>query len=224
MFTQKYLFIKGQIMKETIQSITKTNTVISGLSIWIPVCLLFIETLDKLFDLHNRFSGIPKIFSPKFLLSFIVFGAVCWAFKLFLQLAGNDRSETVNLYLNNNFKMVSQKLFSYLVTMASILFLTDNNNNAWSFLIFLISISVTNALSFWLLYVMTDNKEEKKDVYYFWIVVCMLTNLLSTVLFFVSAVNLIWYSLMPFNLLFLGYWGFYILFGGGFYYSYLKGE
>lgn len=211
-------------MKETIQSITKTNTVISGLSIWIPVCLLFVETLDKLFDLHNRFSGIPKIFSPKFLLSFIVFVAVCWAFNLFLQLAGNDRTETVNLYLNNNFKMVSQKLFSYLVTMASILFLTDNNNNAWSFLIFLFSISVTNALSFWLLHVMTDNKKEKKDIYYFWIAMCMVTSLLSTVLFFVSAFNLTLFLLMPFNLLFPGYWVFYILLGGVFYCSYLKGE
>ncbi|WP_455445855.1 hypothetical protein [Streptococcus salivarius] len=211
-------------MKKTIQNITKTNTAISCLSIWIPVCLLFIETLEKFFGEKNWFSQILIKANLKFWLSFIVFGAVCLAFRFFLKLAGNDRSETINLYLNNNFKMVSQKLFSCLVTMAGILFLTDNNNNAWSLLIFLLSISVTNALSFWSLYVMTDNKKEKKDVYYFWIAMCMVTSLLSTVLFFVSAVNLTLFLLMPFNLLFPGYWGFYIVLGAVFYRSYLKGE
>lgn len=199
----KYLFIRGYIMEKTIQSITKNNTVISCLSIWIPVCLLFIEASEKFFGQQNWFLQILIKANLKFWLSLIVFGVVFRAFSLFLKIKGNGKSETVNLYLNNNFKMISQKLFSCLVTMAGILFLT-NDNNASSFLIFLLSISATNALSFWLLYVMTDNKKEKKKVYYLWIAMCMVTNLFSTAFFFLSVVN-ITFTLVPFYFLFIGY-------------------
>lgn len=204
-------------MEKTIQSITKNNTVISCLSIWIPVCLLFIETSEKFFGQQNWFLQILIKANPKFWLSLIVSGVVLRAFYLFFKIKGNGKSETVNLYLNNNFKMVSQKLFSCLVTMAGILFLT-NDNNASSFLIFLSSISATNALSFVLLYVMTDNKKKKKKkktkVYYFWIAMCMATNLLSTALFFFSAVILTGATLFPLDWgwLFKGYWGIYFAF------------
>ena len=215
----KHLFIKGHIMEKTIQSISKNNTVISCLSIWIPVCLLFIETSEKSFGQQNWFLQILIKANPKFWLSLIVFVVVLRAFGLFLKLKGNEKSKTVDLYLNNNFKMVSQKLFSCLVTMAGILFLT-NDNNASSFLVFLLSTSITNAVSFWLLYVMTDNKKKKKKkkVYYFWIAMCMATNLLSTALFFLSAVILTGANLLPLPLpldwgwLFKGYWGIYFAF------------
>lgn len=204
-------------MEKTIQSITKNNTVISCLSIWIPVCLLFIEASEKFFGKQNWFTQFLIKANPKFWLSLIVFGVVFRAFLLFLKIKGNGKSETVNLYLNNNFKMVSQKLFSCLVTMAGILFLT-NDNNALSFLFFLSSISVTNAISFVSLYVMTGNKKEKekkkKKIYYFWIAICMATNLLSTVLFFLSAVILTVATPLPlyWGWLFKGYWGIYFLF------------
>lgn len=197
-------------MEKTIQSITKNNTVISCLSIWIPVCLLFIEASEKFFGQQNWFLQFLIKLNPKFWLSLIVFGVVLRAFLLFLKIKGNGKSETVNLYLNNNFKMISQKLFSCLVTMAGILFLT-NDNNASSFLIFLSSISATNALSFWLLYVMTDNKKEKKKVYYLWIAMCMVTNLFSTAFFFLSVVN-ITFTLVPFYFLFIGYGGCYLVY------------
>lgn len=197
-------------MEKTIQSITKNNTVISCLSIWIPVCLLFIEASEKFFGQQNWFLQILIKANLKFWLSLIVFGVVLRAFSLFLKIKGNGKSETVNLYLNNNFKMISQKLFSCLVTMAGILFLT-NDNNASSFLIFLLSISATNALSFWLLYVMTDNKKEKKKVYYLWIAMCMVTNLFSTAFFFLSVVN-ITFTLVPFYFLFIGYGGCYLVY------------
>lgn len=206
-------------MEKTIQSITKNNTVISCLSIWIPVCLLFIEASEKFFGKQNWFTQFLIKAYPKFWLSLIVFVVVFRAFLLFLKIKGNGKSETVNLYLNNNFKMVSQKLFSCLVTMAGILFLT-NDNNALSFLFFLSSISVTNAISFFSLYVMTGNKKEKekkkkkKKIYYFWIAMCMATNLLSTALFFLSAVILTVATPLPlyWGWLFKGYWGIYLLF------------
>lgn len=202
-------------MEKTIQSITKNNTVISFLSIWIPVCLLFIEASEKFFGKQNWFTQFLIKANPKFWLSLIVFGVVFRAFLLFLKIKGNGKSETVNLYLNNNFKMVSQKLFSCLVTMAGILFLT-NDNNALSFLVFLLSTSITNAISFGFLYVMTDNKKKKKKtkVYYLWIAMCMATNLLSTALFFLSAVILTGATLFPLDWgwLFNGYWGIYFAF------------
>lgn len=206
----KYLFIRGYIMEKTIQSITKNNTVISCLSIWIPVCLLFIEASEKFFGQQNWFLQILIKANPKFWLSLIVFGVVFRAFFLFLKIKGNGKSETVNLYLNNNFKMISQKLFSCLVTMAGILFLT-NDNNASSFLIFLSSISATNAISFVFLYVMTDDKKKKKKVYYLWIAMCMVTNLFSTAFFFLSVVN-ITFTLVPFYFLFILYVGCYLVY------------
>lgn len=99
--------------------------------------------------------------------------------------------------------------------MAGILFLT-NDNNALSFLVFLLSTSITNAISFRFLYVMTDNKKEKKKtkVYYLWIAMCMATNLLSTALFFLSAVILTVATPLPlyWGWLFKGYWGIYFVF------------
>lgn len=197
-------------MEKTIQKITRTNTVISGLSIWIPVCLLFIETSEKFFGQQNWFSQILIKANPKFWLSLVVFLVVLRASRLFFKLKGNKKSETVNLYLNNNFKMVSQKLFSCLITMASILFLT-NDNNALSFLVFLSSISITNMISFILLYKMTDNKKKKKKVYYLWIAMCMATNLFSTALFFLSTVTLTGVILLPLDWLFIGYLGCYLV-------------
>ena len=63
---------------------------------------------------------------------------------------------------------------------------------------------------------MTDNKKEKKKtkVYYLWIAMCMATNLLSTALFFLSAVILTVATPLPlyWGWLFKGYWGIYFVF------------
>lgn len=187
-------------MKKTIQNITTANTIISFLSIWIPVCLLFMEILDKLFDLQKWFPVNIKI-DPKLFLSGIFFVVVFWSSRLFFQLEGNDWSDTVDLYLNNNFKMISQKLFSCLVTMASFLSLASTDN-AWYCLVFLLSISVTNMISFILLYKMTENNKERKDIHYLFLTMCMVTNLFSTALFFLSAFNITWFTLIPFKYLF----------------------
>lgn len=186
-------------MEKTIKDITKVNTIISGLSIWIPVFLLFMKIFDKLAILQKWFPVILKI-DLKLFLSGIFFLLVLWASILFFQLKGNDWSDTVDLYLNNNFKMISQKLFSCLVTMASFLSLASTDN-AWYYFFFLLSISFTNMISFILLYKMTKSNKERKDVHYLFLTMCMLTNLFSTTLFFVSAINITWFTIVPFNYL-----------------------
>ena len=186
-------------MEKTIKDITKVNTIISGLSIWIPVFLLFMKIFDKLAILQKWFPVILKI-DLKLFLSGIFFLLVLWASILFFKLKGNDWSDTVDLYLNNNFKMISQKLFSCLVTMASFLSLASTDN-AWYYFFFLLSISFTNMISFILLYKMTKSNKERKDVHYLFLTMCMLTNLFSTTLFFISAINITWFTIVPFNYL-----------------------
>lgn len=195
----KYLCIRERIMEKTIKDITKVNTIISGLSIWIPVFLLFMKIFDKLAILQKWFPVILKI-DLKLFLSGIFFLLVLWASILFFKLKGNDWSDTVDLYLNNNFKMISQKLFSCLVTMASFLSLASTDN-AWYYFFFLLSISFTNMISFILLYKMTKSNKERKDVHYLFLTMCMLTNLFSTTLFFISAINITWFTIVPFNYL-----------------------
>lgn len=195
----KYLCIRERIMEKTIKDITKVNTIISGLSIWIPVFLLFMKIFDKLAILQKWFPVILKI-DLKLILSGIFFLLVLWASILFFKLKGNDWSDTVDLYLNNNFKMISQKLFSCLVTMASFLSLASTDN-AWYYFFFLLSISFTNMISFILLYKMTKSNKERKDVHYLFLTMCMLTNLFSTTLFFISAINITWFTIVPFNYL-----------------------
>ena len=143
-------------MENLTKKIKIVNTIISAFSLWGPVILFLIELYGKLAK-KNLFFILPQL-TPKMIISGLLFFFVLSSLKLFWDLQGAnldsqankesfDYLRTVDLYLENNFKMVSQKQFSCLVAIISIIALTDFGNLR-IYLTFLSTISVTNMISF----------------------------------------------------------------------------
>ena len=196
------------------ESLTKrikiVNTIISAFSLWGPVILFLIELYGKLAK-KNLFIILPQL-TPKMIISGLLLSIVLYSLKLFWDLQGAnldsqankesfDYLRTVDLYLENNFKMVSQKQFSCLIAVISIIAFTDFDNIR-IYLAFLSTISVTNMISFSLLYFMSPNNKKRKEKEYLWLVTCVLTNLLTPFLFFVVIIKLTIFPGLPTNWVF----------------------
>lgn len=121
-----------------------------------------------------------------------------------------DFLSIVNLYLENNFKMVSQKLFSCLVTIISIIALNDLNNIP-IYLYLLLTISVTNMISFSLLYFMSHNNKKRKGKEFLYLGLCVCTNILTTSLVSLIILKLTFFQWIPNFILFFSHIVAYIL-------------
>ena len=192
------------------QKIKIVNTIISAFSLWGPVILFLIELYGKLAK-KNLFIILPQL-TPKMIISGLLLSIVLYSLKLFWDLQGAnldsqankesfDYLRTVDLYLENNFKMVSQKQFSCLIAIISIIAFTDFGNLR-TYLTFLSTISVTNIISFSFLFFMSPNNEKRKEKEYLWLVTCMLTNLFTPFLFFVVIIKLTIWPCLPSNWVF----------------------
>ena len=194
-------------MENLTKKIKIVNTIISAFSLWGPVILFLIELYGKLAK-KNLFLILPQL-TPKMIISGLLFLFVLTSLKLFWDLQGAnlankesfDYLRTVDLYLENNFKMVSQKQFSCLIAIFSIIVFNDFGNLR-IYLTFLSTISVTNMISFSLLFFMSPNNEKRKEKEYLWLVTCMLTNLFTPFLFCVVIIKLTIWSGLPINWVF----------------------
>ena len=197
-------------MESLTKKIKIVNTIISAFSLWGPVILFLIELYGKA-KKKNLFIILPQL-TPKMIISALLFFIVLYSLKLFWDLQGAnldsqankesfDYLRTVDLYLENNFKMVSQKQFSCLVAIISIIAFTDFGNLR-TYLTFLSTISVRNIISFSFLFFMSPNNEKRKEKEYLWLVTCMLTNLFTPFLFFVVIIKLTIWPCLPSNWVF----------------------
>lgn len=207
-------------MKSLTKKIRKVNTIISVLSLWGPVLLFLIELYEKSSEKKKLYVLFPWL-TPKMIISGLLFFVVLYALKLFWDLQGAnidsqankesfDYLGTVNLYLENNFKMVSQKLFSCLVAIISIIALNDLDNIP-IYLHLLLTISVTNMISFSLLYFMSNNNGKREGKEFAWLFICFFTNLLTPFLFFVIIIKLTIFHKMPIIYMFISHDAAYIL-------------
>lgn len=207
-------------MESIIKRIRKVNTIISILSLWGPVLLLLIELYEKSSEekIHITFFSL---LTPKMIIAGLLSIIVLYSLILFLDLYGAisdsqankeslDFLSIVNLYLENNFKMVSQKLFSCLVTIISIIALNDLNNIP-IYLYLLLTISVTNMISFSLLYFMSHNNEKRKGKEFLYLGLCVCTNILTTSLVSLIILKLTFFQWIPNFILFFSHIVAYIL-------------
>lgn len=207
-------------MESIIKRISKVNTIISILSLWGPVLLLFIELYEKSSEEKKLYVFFPQI-TPKMIIAGLLSFIVGYSLKLFWDLPGAisdsqankeslDSLSIVDLYLENNYKMVSQKLFSCLVTIISIIALNDLDNITIYFYL-LLTISVSNMISFSLLYFMSHNNGKREGKEFLYLVLCATTNLLTPCLVSLIILKLTFFQWMPNFFLFCGYIAAYIL-------------
>lgn len=207
-------------MESIIKRIRKVNTIISILSLWGPVLLLLIELYKKSSEEKKLYVFFPQL-TPKMIIAGLLSFIVLYSLKLFWDLPGAisdsqankeslDYLSIVDLYLENNFKMVSQKLFSCLVTIISIIALNDLDNIS-IYLYLLLTISVSNMISFSLLYFMSHNNGKREGKEFLYLVLCVSTNILTTCLVSLIILKLTFFQWMPNFFLFFGYIAAYIL-------------
>jgi hypothetical protein len=158
--------------------------------------LLFIEArVFQLLDLHGlvikkQQEEIDPVDIPRSAIS--RYGRMIWNEAR----ANIDYTKGITLLLKSGFNSLSQKVFAYLVTVTATLATVDGSIT--DCLNYFSVTLVMNLISFWFLYQMKQNKEERKMSEYLLLTISALTNLLA-VSFYFLLVLVVYFSIMPTN-------------------------